>query len=50
MQKRMNRSLITTKELKNEEEKSSWKRFVKCPGVLMAKKPEDQYYTVYGSQ
>ena len=50
VQKRMNRSLITTKELKNEEEKSSWKRFVKYPGVLMAKKPEDQYYTVYNSQ
>ena len=41
VQKRMNRLLITRQEFKNDEEKSSWKSYVKYPGVLMVKKPED---------
>ena len=38
----MNRLLMTRREFKNDEEKSSWKSYVKHPGVLMVKKPEDQ--------
>ena len=47
VQKRMNRLLITRQEFKNDEEKSSWKSYVKYPGVLMVKKPEDRNYSVY---
>ena len=46
VQKRMNRLLITTKKIKNDE-KSSWKSYVKYPQVLMVKKPEDQNYSEY---
>ena len=41
----MNRLLITKRELQNDEEKSSWKSYVKYPGMLMplimVKNPED---------
>ena len=47
VQKRTNKLLITRREFKSDEEKSSWKSYVKYPGVLMAKKPEDQNYNVY---
>ena len=47
VQKRMNRLLITRQEFKSDEEKSSWKSYVKYPGVLMVKKPEDRNYSVY---
>ena len=47
VQKRMNRLLISRQEFKNDEEKSSWKSYVKYPGVLMVKKPEDRNYSVY---
>ena len=47
VQKRMNRVLITRQEFKNDEEKSSWKGYVKHPGVLMVKKPEDRNCSVY---
>ena len=48
VQKRMNRLLITTRrEFKSNEEKSSWKSYVKYPGVLMVKKSEDQNYSKY---
>ena len=40
VQKKMN-ILITRREFKNDEEKGSWKSYVKYPGVLMVKKPED---------
>ena len=43
----MNRLLITRREFKNDEEKNTWKSYVKYPGVLMIKKPEDQNYSVY---
>ena len=43
----MNRLLITRREFKNDEEKNSWKGYVKYSGVLMIKKPEDQNYSVY---
>ena len=43
----MNRLLITRQEFKNDEEKSSWTSYVKYPGVLMVKKPEDRNYSVY---
>ena len=46
VQKRMNRLLITWREFKNHEEKSSWTSYVKYPAVLMVKKPEDQNYSV----
>ena len=46
-QKRMNRLLITRREFKSVEEKSSWKSYVKYPGVLMVKKPEDRNFSVY---
>ena len=45
VQKRINRLLVTKKEFKNDDEKSSWNSCVKYPGVLMVKKPED-----HGSQ
>ena len=41
VQKRKNRLLITRTEFKSDEEKSSWKSYVKCPGVLTIKKSED---------
>ena len=47
VQKKMNRLLITRREFKNDEEKSSWKSYAKYPGVLMVKKLEHQNYTVY---
>ena len=40
-QKRINRLLITSREFKDDEEKSCWKSSVKCPGVVIAKKTED---------
>ena len=43
----MNRLLITRREFKSNEEKSSWKSCVKYPGVLMVKKSEDQNYSKY---
>ena len=43
----MNKLLITRRELKSDKEKSSWKSYVKYPGVLMVKKSEDQNYSVY---
>ena len=46
VQKIMNRLLITRNEFKNDEEKSSWKSYVKYPGVLMVKKPENRNYSV----
>ena len=46
-QKKMNRLLITRRELKNDEENSSWKSYVKYPEVLMVKKFEGQNYSVY---
>ena len=46
-QKRMNRLLITRREFKSNEEKSSWKSYGKYPGVLMVKKSEDQNYSKY---
>ena len=39
VQKRMNRLLITRREFKNDEEKSSWKSYVRYPAMLMVKKP-----------
>ena len=46
VQKRMTRLLITRREFKSDEEKSSWKSYVKYPGVvLMVKKPEVQNYS-----
>ena len=47
VQKRTNRLLITSREFKNDEEKSSCKCYVKHPRVLMVKKPEGQNYRVY---
>ena len=47
VEKRMNRLLITRREFKSNEEKSSWKSYVKYPGVLMVKKSEDQNYSKY---
>ena len=47
VQKRINRLLITSREFRNDEEKSSCKCYVKHPRVLMVKKPEDQNYRVY---
>ena len=47
VQKRMSRLLVTRREFKNDEEKSSWKSYVKYPGILMVKKPDDQYYSLY---
>ena len=47
VQKRMNRLLITRREFRSDEEKSSWKSYVKYPGVLMVKKLEDRNYSVY---
>ena len=47
VQKIMNRLLITRRESKNDEEKSSWKSYVKYPGALMVRKPEDRNYSVY---
>ena len=47
VQKKMNRLLITRKEFKSDEEKSSWKSSVKYPGVLMVKMLEDRNYNVY---
>ena len=47
VQKKINRLLITSREFKNDEEKSSWKSYVKYPKVLMVKKHEDQNYSVY---
>ena len=42
----MTRLLITRREFKSDEEKSSWKSYVKYPGVvLMVKKPEVQNYS-----
>ena len=43
----MNRLLITRRESKSDDEKSSWKSYVKYPGVLMVKKPEDQNCSVF---
>ena len=43
----MNRLLITRREFKSDEEKSSWKSYVKHPGALMVKKPEDRNYSVF---
>ena len=43
----MNKLLITRRERKSDKEKSSWKSYVKYPGVLMVKKSEDQNYSVY---
>ena len=47
VQKRMNRLLITRPEFKIDKEKNSWRSYVKYPGVLMVKKPEDRNYSVY---
>ena len=47
VQKRMNRLLITRREFRSDEEKSSWKSYVKYPGVLMVKKLEDRNCSVY---
>ena len=47
VQKRINRLLIIRREFKNNEERSSWKSYVKYQGVLMVKKPEDQNYSAY---
>ena len=38
---------MTRREFKSDEEKSSWKSYVKYPGVLMVKTPEDRNYSVY---
>ena len=43
----MSMLLITRREFKSDEETSSYKSYAKYPGVLMAKKPEDQNYSVY---
>ena len=43
----MNWLLITRREFKSDEEKSPWKSYVKYPGVLMVKTPEDRNYSVY---
>ena len=45
----MNRLLITRREFKSNEEKSSWKSYVKYPGVLMhfLSITEDRNYIVY---
>ena len=43
----MNRLIITRRELKNYEEKASWKSYVNYPEVLIAKKPEDQDFSAY---
>ena len=43
----MSRLFVTRREFKNDEEKSSWKSYVKYPGILMVKKPDDQYYSLY---
>ena len=43
----MKRLLFTRKEFKNDEEKKSWKSYVKYPVMLKVKKPEDQNYSVY---
>ena len=37
---------MTRREFKSDEEKSSWKSYVKYLGVLMIKKPEKQNYSV----
>ena len=47
VQKRMDRLLITRREFKSDEEKSYWKSYVKYPGAIMVKKPEDRNYSVY---
>ena len=47
VQKITKRLLTTRREFKSNEEKSSWKKYVKYPGVLMVKKPEDRNYSVY---
>ena len=47
VQKRMNRLLITGRDFKRDEEKSSWKSYVKYPGVLMVKIPEHRNYSLY---
>ena len=47
IQKRVNGLLITRGEFKNDEEKSSWKDYVKYSGFLIVKKPEDRNYSVY---
>ena len=46
VQKRMNRLLITRRKFKNDEERSSWKSYVKYPGELMVRKSEDRNYSV----
>ena len=46
VQKSMNRLLITWREFKNHETKSSWTSYVKYPAVLTVKKPEEQNYSV----
>ena len=43
----MNILLITRREFTNDEEKCSWKSYVKYLGVLMVKRTEDQNYSVY---
>ena len=47
VQTRMNRLLITGQDFKSDEEKSSWKSYVKYPGVLMIKIPEHRNYNLY---
>ena len=47
VQKRINRLLITRREFKSKDEKGSWKSYVKYPGVLMVKKPDDPNYSAY---
>ena len=46
VQKRMNWLLITRRKFKNDEERSSWKSYVKYPGELMVRKSEDRNYSV----
>ena len=42
----MNRLSVTRRKFKNDEERSSWKSYVKYPGELMIKKFEDRNYSV----
>ena len=47
VQDQMNSLLLTRKELKEDEVRKTWKRYVKFPGVLMVKKSTNEKYKVF---
>ena len=41
------RSILDVAAVLDPPQKSCWKSYVKYPGVLMVKKPDDRSYSVY---